>query len=373
MLTFSKGVTLSGRLSSGHVEPTYSDMIDLSKSEAPSGPSNIHQGGMYYVSGVCKNCTDNAKNAIDLDDTSQPFIWALGTPYKYPASMSESGPLYVHSYYGFFTVDMPKVMGGNNVPVLGTMMENVGENGESGAIKYTDFGDGGHGFVMILAFLILFPLGVFSVRVLENIKLHLWFQTIGFAFVLIGAILGFYISTIYNRSKDWNSPHQIIGILLVVLLIGQWLGGLIHHKYYIRNERPLLNGFPIKGHKMILGPIILVAGLVNAAIGFNFALSHTYDYVYIPLVGAMLVLFIVSIFLKPVILRRIYKGRAPAAARGKQNPIISPPQPIQPFGQQRPVPLGRYDSSRSTIPLTQMPGIDPPSYDDAPVKPRDMI
>jgi hypothetical protein len=377
MLIHLPGVTLSPRFANGHSEPTYSDTIKLSKATPPSGPINMYQDGMYFVSGACKGCTHLAPNTLDLNSTAQPFIFALGQQGRYPATTSLSGPLRRHAYYGFFTMDMTKATdsGGDDAIPLHNVNSNAALVGKS-IVRDRDIGDPAHAFVMVIAWLIIFPLGILSLRIFKSVKFHMMFQTIGLLLGIIGAATGFYLTTLYNRSKHFNSAHQIIGLLLVIALIGQWVGGFLHHRYFVRNQRPLMNGKPIKGHKLVLGPIILLVGLVNAAIGFNFAVAHQWNYVYIPFAIVMIIASTAVVLVRDIIARR-FAGR-------KQNPIIGPPQPM-PFGGQPPPagPGGFYGrdaappslaaSTRSDIALDRLPSYDPPSYHAEPVKPRDMI
>lgn len=377
MLIYLLGVTLSPRLSDGHSEPTYSDTIKLSMVTPPKGPNNTYQDGMYFVSGTCKGCIHLAPNTLDLNSTAQPFIFALGEEGRYPATASLSGPLRRHAYYGYFTMDMTKATHGGGDDAIS--LHNVNANAAlvgSGIVTDHDLADPGHAFVMVLAWLIIFPLGVLSLRVLKNVKLHMMFQTIGLILGILGAASGFYLTTLYNRSKHFNSAHQIIGLLLVIALIGQWVGGFLHHRYHVRNQGPWMNGLPIKGHKLVLGPVILLVGLVNAAVGFNFAVAHQWNYIYVPLAIVMLITATAVVLIRDIIARRL-GGR-------KQHPIIGPPQPM-PFGWQPP-PAGSGDfygrsaappslaaSTRSDIALDRLPSHEPPSYSAEPVKPRDMI
>jgi len=316
---------------------------------------------MYYVSGYCKNCTNVAKNTVSPQNATQPFVWALGAKYAYPDSPSESGPLKVHDMYGYFSVDMPNAMGGNGVPALGGTMENTLNNG---VVRYLDFGNNGHAFIMVVTFVIIFPLGVVLFRVFDMIRLHIIFQTIGMVLVVLGAALGIIISTMYHRSMDFRSPHQITGLVIVSGIIVQWIGGMMHHRFFVRNQRPWMKGIPINIHKMALGPILMAAGLVNAAIGWDFALVHKVNYVYIPVAGGMIVLATTALLLKPVIQRRL--NRANGSLENKKYPIIGPPQLIQGYGD-------RFSTARTAIPLGKLASLDPALYDTEPVKPRNML
>ena len=371
------GVTLSPRLCNGHNEPTFSDAINLSMVSPPSGPANMYQDGMYFVSGACKGCTHLAPNTLDLNSTAQPFIFALGEEGRYPSTPSMDGPLRRHAYYGVFTMDMTKATdnGGDDAISLHSANANAELVGH-GVVTDHDVADPGHALIMVLAWLIVFPLGVLSLRVLKNVKLHMMFQTIGLILGILGAFSGFYLTILYNRSKHFDSTHQIIGLLLVIALIGQWVGGFLHHRYYVRNQRPWMNGKPIKVHKLALGPIILAVGLVNAAIGFNFAVAHQWNYIYVPLAIVMIIATTAIILVRDIIARRL-AGR-------KQNLVIGPPQ-LMPFGSQPPptgpgnfhgrgpAPPSLAPSTRSDIALDRLPSYDPPNYSAEPVKPRDMI
>ena len=316
---------------------------------------------MYYASGHCQNCTNVSKNAISLNNSNQPFIWALGAMQAYPDSASKSGPLKVHDMYGYFSVDMLQIMGGDSVPALGTTMQNALDNG---VVRYVDFANNGHGAIMAFTFVFIFPLGIVLFRVFEMIRLHIIFQTIGMVLAILGAILGIVISTMYHRSMNFRSPHQLIGLVVVSGIIVQWIGGMMHHRYFVRNQRPWMEGMPINIHKMALGYILIAAGLVNAAIGWDFALVHKVNYVYIPVAGGMILLATAALLLKPVIQRRL--NRAGGSFGSKKHPIIGPPQLIQGFGD-------RYSTTRSAIPLGKLASLDPAMYDTEPVKPRNML
>jgi Eukaryotic cytochrome b561 len=345
-------VTLSGRFGTGHVEPTYSDMIDLSMVTPPSGPANMIEDGMLFVSGTCMNCTNLAMSTIDLTSTAQSFIFAVGEENRYPATMSKSGPLRRHAYYGTFTMDLTMAtdMGGDDPISLHDMNENAML---TSFMKDHDIADPVHAFVLVLAFLVVFPSGVLSFRILKNVKLHMILQSIGLGLGVIGAASGFYLTTVYNRSKHFNSAHQIIGVLLVIALIGQWVAGFVNHRYYLKNRQPLMNGLPMKIHKRIMGPIILLVGLANGAIGFNFALANKWNYVYIPLCAAMLVVVAVVFFTRDIINRRI--------ARTKRNPSIGAQAW---YGED-------HMTNRNMHGLNRIPS-NPSMYDLNPVKPRDM-
>jgi hypothetical protein len=148
------------------------------------------------VSGFCFNCSALVKEKIDMTNTKQPFIYAVGPPKVAPHSSNPNAPLRRHYYYGRFTMDMTRALG-DTVPKLGNATSPGVVDG--GRTRDGNYAESGHGFVMVLAFLIIFPIGMFMVRTLERVKLHLIFQSIGFGLVCLGLALGITISTFYNR------------------------------------------------------------------------------------------------------------------------------------------------------------------------------
>lgn len=72
---------------------------------------------------------------------------------------------------------------------------------------------------------------------------------------------------IHIQSKHFNSAHQGIGLLIVAGLLIQLSLGLMHHAFYLKTNEPTVFG---KIH-FFLGPTVMILGLINAGIGFNFA------------------------------------------------------------------------------------------------------
>ena len=91
---------------------------------------------------------------------------------------------------------------------LGDTIPKLGNATSPGVINVSRTRDGnyaesGHGFIMVLAFLIIFPIGILMVRTLERVKLHLILQSIGLGLVVLGLALGIVISGYYNRVSSF--------------------------------------------------------------------------------------------------------------------------------------------------------------------------
>jgi hypothetical protein len=96
----------------------------------------------------------------------------------------------------------------------GLQLPPLGTNSTSGtSLKSStndhEFASSGHAIVMCFAFLIVFPLGVFMVRVLESVKLHMYIQSVAFVLVLLGFISGIVVSESYNRVSPSHSILEL--------------------------------------------------------------------------------------------------------------------------------------------------------------------
>lgn len=159
-------------------------------------PNNGINDGVYFGAGTCQNCTE--KSGIDPTSKSQQFIFAVGPPGKAPRSDSTSAPLRRHGLYGHFALDMTQAQG-TSLPQLGT--KPVGVVMDAKVTVDHERASSGHALVMGLAFVIVFPLGIFMLRVLGRPKLHMYFQSFGFLLVLLGFISGLVVSKTYNRVR----------------------------------------------------------------------------------------------------------------------------------------------------------------------------
>ena len=92
------------------------------------------------------------------------------------------------------------------------------------------------------------------------------------------------------QSKDFNSAHQILGLIILLGLLIQIGLGLIHHTMYARTQKPT----PFGRVHFFLGPFIMLLGLINAGVGFHFSGNSRLNIPYGAVVGAIVVvLFII--------------------------------------------------------------------------------
>lgn len=67
------------------------------------------------------------------------------------------------------------------------------------------------------------------------------------------------------QSKSFRNPHQIIGIIVLILVLGQFILGFTHHRIYKRTQEPTKLA-PIH---VWLGRLVIFLGILN---GFLYAL-----------------------------------------------------------------------------------------------------
>jgi uncharacterized membrane protein YqjE len=185
-------ITLSPRLSYGHVEPSYTN---LSVTVLPgSGISN----GNYTVNAMCTNCRSWKGGSIDPTSTSTSFIFAAGPSGSLNTNDLSAG-IKRHAVYGVFTMDLTKAYGTAGVPIAATA-------DTSGTIQTQDttdhdFSAALHGCVMIFAFLGLMPIGLLILRIMNSVKWHGYNQAASAAIAVLGSLGGVYVGTMYNRVR----------------------------------------------------------------------------------------------------------------------------------------------------------------------------
>jgi len=143
-----------------------------------------------------------------------------------------------------------------------------------------DFSPALHACVMILAFVGLLPLGIMILRIMDSPKWHGWNQALSAVVALIGAMLGIYIGTMYNRTKSYNSAHQIFGILIIVAMIAQFVLGFMHHRIY----KKTLATTKLAPIHVWLGRVLIPCGIADGFLGFPLALNSKYNWALLALV-----------------------------------------------------------------------------------------
>ncbi|KAH7356766.1 hypothetical protein BKA65DRAFT_214470 [Rhexocercosporidium sp. MPI-PUGE-AT-0058] len=261
-----KNVTLSPRLSYGHVEPSYTKDITV---EVLPGTQIVD--GNYTVNAMCKNCRSWKGGSIDPTNTAAKFIYATG-PGGNLKSNSLTAGIKRHDLYGAFTMDLTKAFGVKGVPAI--QFADATGTVQTQDSSDRDFAPPAHAVLMILAFVGLMPVAVMVLRILNSPKWHGVAQTASALVALIGAGVGIKAGMQYNRTKNFDSAHQIFGIIIIVAMIGQFVLGFLHHRMYKKTQLPTKLA-PIH---IWLGRVVIPAGIANGFVGFPLALNSKYNW-----------------------------------------------------------------------------------------------
>ncbi|CAM1501092.1 Fc.00g102540.m01.CDS01 [Cosmosporella sp. VM-42] len=345
-------VTFSPRLANGHYEPKYYEEMEI---EVLNG-TGIYDDHMVFVARCAKHCRSwpaGGSNSgwFDVSSSSQKAIYAFG-PKEGFASDRPTAPLKYHQEFGTFTIDSKRTQGVADAPVLTEESENEGTTLDSRQTGKSDWKTTLHGVVMIFCIVGMLPLGVVLLRFGGWVRWHGINQTVALVGVLGGFALGIATSFQYQRSRGFDSTHQIIGILVVAFMLGQFGIGFLHHRQYKQTQAPTKYG---RIHRW-LGRAILFIGTLNAFIGFTLALNRKYGMILAGLIILICVASLLLLFGKRFIDKR--------AGRGGQGPLAGAPPtyPQEPWRQQPP--------PNSGYPSEPPPGYEaPPSQNNIGLRP----
>lgn len=184
-------VTLSPRLGTGHTTPQHTDSVQV---ELLSGSGIIND--TYVVNAKCSNCRSWSGGSVDVNSDNQDMIWALGSSGDIKSNALDAS-IRQHQTFNFFDLDFKKATGDAGVPVVDASSQNVdvigggpGGGGPSGTRRGIAF----HAFLMVAAFLVVFPAGYLFLRVFEKVWLHWAVQSFALLMVAIGTGVGIAIS-----------------------------------------------------------------------------------------------------------------------------------------------------------------------------------
>ncbi|KAF1936114.1 hypothetical protein EJ02DRAFT_459810 [Clathrospora elynae] len=292
-------VTVSPRLSNGHFEPSFSTSIDCALVEGTGYHNRIDEDSntRYYSANIhCKNATALGKGDGKLDFTNarQPFLYAWGPTDGSISSASKSAGIKRHDAYGNFWMDMTKATSVEadkaTVPSGAALSITNNAGADEKAESDGDKVGPAHAAIMLATFAIIFPLGAVLLRFLESVKVHGIVQGVGVLTAIVGVGLGIYLSKMYNHSKDVTSGHQVFGLILLGLVLFQWGIGLYHHLRFRKYKRPTIYG---KVH-LFAGPALVLGGIINGFIGFNFS-GEPHNNIYYGIVVAIILVVVLGL------------------------------------------------------------------------------
>ncbi|KAI1499872.1 hypothetical protein F5X99DRAFT_388496 [Biscogniauxia marginata] len=355
-------VTLSPRLGYGHTEPTPLSSDSDIQIQALSGTGLINET-TYVFNGRCGNCrswsTKGSDNdtTLDIDSREAPMLYATG-PSGETRSNDVAASVKMHSNYGTFSMDLVRATGSGSVPAILPSEETQSEGAVLRSAKEgkRDSAAVAHAVLMVLCFVGLYPFGVLVLRLGGWARWHAANQGVALVLVIIGASLGFKISGTYNRTKNFNTAHQVIGILIFIFVFVQFALGFMHHRNFKKTQQPTKLA-PIH---IWLGRLIILMGVINGFLGFPLALSPDYNYVL-----AGLVLFIFPGFVLIIVTKNLIRKYWKKSKEVSDEPAngydmepwrqTQPPKPVYAgAGQQsrnvgRPTDLGPQQNAREYV------------------------
>ncbi|KAJ4163948.1 hypothetical protein LMH87_005645 [Akanthomyces muscarius] len=266
---------------SGHTQPDVLSQDDASQNhgvlvrqlgagEWKTADDGSHVGVVRFA---CYGCTKWHGHAVDPEATSQPLIWGFNededmAPYAWDQPLRKH--VGVNGWGNFYAnLHAASTHHATGPPDVFRGQDRINAAASHILVKQPSFFQRlrarpsayVHGFVMLVAFLLLFPLGVVGIRsgLDKAFKYHWTIQAGAMAFAAVGAALGVYMS----RGNLFGSAHQKIGLAVFALLFAQAASGWWHHVRFVQIRRRTWVSY---GH-MALGWAILLGGWANAVTG----------------------------------------------------------------------------------------------------------
>ncbi|KAI0007435.1 putative iron reductase domain protein [Xylariaceae sp. FL0662B] len=276
-----QNVTLSPRIAHGHSEPAPAPEIEVAALEG----TGLANESYYVFRGRCANCRAWSNGKIDVASKAQNMLFATGESGELRSDAPDA-PLKMHYNYGTFTMDMVHATGPGAVPAIRAANDSAPVATVQGLSKEgkKDVAAVVHAIVMVFVFVAVYPFGILILRLGNWVRWHGINQGLALVGIIIGSALGFHISGFYNRSKKFNTAHQVIGILIFIFIFVQFTLGFLHHRTFKKTQQTTKLA-PIH---VWMGRVIMIMGVVNGFLGFPLAQSPHYNYV---LAGLVLFVF----------------------------------------------------------------------------------
>lgn len=252
------------------------------------------------------------------------MLYAIGGQDASLQTDSQEGEIKQHIAYGKYTIDLQAATGEAGVPNHSTTETGITQSEALGKARLVTIL---HGLIMAACFVVFFPLGALVTRLPLRLAfwLHVIWQCCTTIGVLIGFTLGIYNSIHNNEHPKLNSPHQALGLTVVVLILVQpTLGfrGFLHNRHHPKSQTPTLAG---KIHRF-LGPAIILAGIVNGALGLTFANDTARLPAYF---GAFVFITIIYMLTQWIFRRRTMRNRAVNSVRASNFRDGAPPYAVR--------------------------------------------
>ncbi|SPO06604.1 uncharacterized protein DNG_09294 [Cephalotrichum gorgonifer] len=257
-------VTFSPRTSHGHWEPIHYPDFEYTVLNG----TGIYEDNMVFSGHCHTGCQSWPGGYMDVSDNNQRAMYALG-PMESFRSDDVAAPIKYHAKHGSFKIDMRRTFGNADSPSLSDDSQNAGTESHGWKGGLVDSMSTVHAVFMVLVFIVMLPTGVILLRFQDSVKWHGVMQAASLVGGLVGFGMGVACSFHYKRSWSFTSAHQIIGIITIAGLIGQFIIGVMHHLKYKRTGSTT----KLAPVHVWLGRLIILLGTINAFLGFLFAFN----------------------------------------------------------------------------------------------------
>ncbi|MCJ1314481.1 hypothetical protein MMC25_008163 [Agyrium rufum] len=268
--------TVSIRTTNGHAPPKLISLEDAGGADFDlmGGSWTKSNQGIYsaMLNVAFTNCTRWPGTSIDVSSTTQPWIWAHNSNQNFPV-YTFNAPLEMHGRsaadFGRFYFNMPaSIKSGVTWPSFPAILKHQGMIGASLASDSISRGRAWqlHGVLMGLAFLILLPSGVISLRSQspQAFKLHWMLQLGGYGSMALGTLIALLLH------PQIIHVHQAVGVVIFVALGVQGILGWKHHIIFARlGRRTWISTVHVTLGRstMLLGAGNVISGLLLANVG----------------------------------------------------------------------------------------------------------
>lgn len=244
-------------------------------------PPSVPASHTAEIALACYGCGAGAP--VSARTHSQPFIWAWNDRQDFGGEFPLDARLDMHRHhsgsggFGTFYVDMarsviaasdpaaakaPGIQPGAGQNRVGTSDEPIGVEGLFKSMKERPL-PRAHGFLMGVAFLVGFPLGVVLMRAAGGnpFKRHWMVQMAATALTWLGVAVG----AVMTGGRPPKSVHQWVGVVIALSLGVQAVLGWRHHVLFLRIRRR--SG--VSHAHIWIGRAALLAGWFNVLSGLR--------------------------------------------------------------------------------------------------------
>lgn len=193
-------------------------------------------------------------------------------------------------------MNMVQATGGENGSIISTLAltTSTGSSEDGSPTNDSNWPTIIHAVALCVTFILLMPAGVVQLRVLPaSVRWHWVNQSLATILAGIGGVVGLWLSTLYNKSKNYNSPHQVLGIICIIAVFAQWGFGFWHHWQYKRTGNPTRYGVIHRYLGRVVMPLAIVVGGIgltwcNASTGVVVAYSVIVAVISVIVVGSVM-------------------------------------------------------------------------------------